>query len=97
MKKTLVNVAKFSVVAGALIGVNSIQAESGFSFLGSGLQVRSSILALNGANSDAISNEADKSGEGKCGEGKCGEGKCGEGKKEDKGAEAKCGEGKCGE
>ena len=99
-KKKLAAVSAATILAGlGVAGTAQARVELSYRHLGSAAQVRTELLAVNGAaplaNQDDKEGEEGKCGEGKCGEGKCGEGKCGDGG--DKGdTEGKCGEGKCG-
>lgn len=99
------------MIAGALPFAANANDLFNYGDLGSGAEVRSSLLDKYGSPLNAYQNQATDYilGEAKCGEGKCGEGKCGEGEKkaeakkgeakkaETKTTEAKCGEAKCGE
>lgn len=92
---TLTLAAAGSIVLGSMtLAAGTAEARvNDFQSLGSGAQLRSSVLNLNGIGNQNTVNEKD-SAEGTCGEksdpapgddkdggeGKCGEGKCGEGK-----------------
>ena len=104
--KKLAALATGTLVLGAFSGIGTPTAEAGqlgFSVLGSGGKVRSSLLASTDVSS-SFGSLKELAGEGKCGEGKCGgddkdggEGKCGEGKcGGDKDGDKDGGEGKCG-
>lgn len=90
-----------SVIAGAIMGVGSLetQALTNYSPLGSGAEVRTSLL--DGAPSALNALEIKCGGKGdekKSETGKMNEAKCGDNKKaEGKSTEHKCGEGKCGD
>jgi len=103
-KSTLVTC---SMIAGALLSVSSIKANSllEYNALGTAGEVRSALVKTIEANcgekkaetKDAKTKDAKcgekKAKDGKCGEKKAKDGKCGEKKAKD----GKCGEGKCGE
>ncbi len=69
-------VLKGTLIAGALIGATSLTAAPSamfnFNDLGSGIDVRTTLLERSQSNSSNLYLEL------KCGEGKCGEGTCGE-------------------
>ncbi|MBI9062671.1 MAG: hypothetical protein JEZ14_11855 [Marinilabiliaceae bacterium] len=114
-KEKQTSLLKTVVLSGMIAGALPLAANANdlfsYSDMGSGAEVRSSLLDKYGSPLNAYQNQATDFiiGEAKCGEGKCGEGKCGEGEKkaeakkgeakkaETKTTEAKCGEGKCGE
>lgn len=96
------NLAKATLLVGAIsgIGAHEASAASNFRSLGTAGQLRSALMQLNKLNPKnsrgIVFETSDEKCEGdKCTEGKCGEGKCGD--EGDKGGdEGKCGEGKCG-
>ena len=114
-KEKQTGILKTVVLSGMIAGALPLAANANdlfnYSDMGSGAEVRSSLLDKYGSPLNAYQNQPTDFiiGEAKCGEGKCGEGKCGEGEKkaeakkgeakkgEAKKAETKTSEGKCGE
>lgn len=106
MKNSKKSILTSTLIAGAMFGAtgmfNAASAESLFTYsdLGSGAEVRSSLLEGDNLSAshlelkcgekakDAKAVKTSKAKDAKCGEGKCGEGKCGEKKATDKKAEA---------